>query len=128
MHLRKKLKSFQRVKKKRRLQRLKVIKNGLRRGFIMSKKAKTTYEKIISDPKRKKRIEEEYQTLLISELIQAAIEKDLITVRELAREAGVSPTIIQELKTGKRKDITLRTASKILNTIGYEVSYVPIKK
>ncbi|KKP94759.1 MAG: hypothetical protein US13_C0015G0003 [candidate division TM6 bacterium GW2011_GWE2_36_25] len=94
----------------------------------MSKKAKTTYEKIISDPKRKKRIEEEYQTLLISELIQAAIEKDLITVRELAREAGVSPTIIQELKTGKRKDITLRTASKILNTIGYEVSYVPIKK
>jgi len=67
-------------------------------------------------------------TLLISELLQAAMEKDIITVRELAREAGISPTIIQELKTYKRKDITLGTANKILNAIGYEVSYVPIKK
>lgn len=94
----------------------------------MSKKIKTTYEKITSDAKRKKRIEKEYQTLLISELLQAAMEKDLISVRELAREAGISPTIIQELKTYKRKDITLGTANKILNAIGYEVSYVPMKK
>ncbi len=94
----------------------------------MIKKVATTYEKITSNVRRKKRIEKEYHTLLISELLQAAMEKDIITVRELAREAGISPTIIQELKTYKRKDITLGTANKILNAIGYEVSYVPIKK
>lgn len=94
----------------------------------MNKKVTTTYEKITSNARRKKRIEKEYHTLLISELLQAAMEKDLITVRELAREAGISPTIIQELKTYKRKDITLGTANKILNALGYEVSYVPMKK
>jgi hypothetical protein len=46
--------------------------------------------------------EQEYQELLISELLIAAMEKDDLSVRRLAKAAGVSPTIIQELKSGKR--------------------------
>ncbi len=94
----------------------------------MAKKIKSTYDRIVADPKRKARIDKEYQALLISELIQAAMQEDDITVRELAKEAGVSPTIIQDLKSGKRKNVALHTASKVLNAIGYEVLYKAFRK
>jgi len=42
--------------------------------------------------------------------------------------ADVSPTIIQELKTGKRSNITLETFNKVLNAIGYKVSFEPLRK
>ena len=83
---------------------------------------------MLRDPKRKKRIDREYQALLISELIQATMKKDAMTVRELAEEAGVSPTIIQDLKSGKRKNVTLITVSKVLNAIGYAVLYESFRK
>ena len=35
------------------------------------------------------------------------MNKDAPSVRELVKQAGVSPTIIQELKLDKRTDITL---------------------
>ena len=101
---------------------------GLKREHTMKKKIKSTYDKITSDPKRKERISREYQVLLISELIHAAMEKDAVTVRELAKEAGVSPTIIQELKTGKRKNVTLHTANRVLNAIGYQVLFEAFRK
>ena len=95
--------------------------------FIMKKKIKSTYDQITSDPKRKKRVEKQYQSLIISELIIAAMNKDTASVRELAKEAGVSPTIIQELKMGRRTNITLSTFNKVLNAIGYQITFEPLK-
>lgn len=88
----------------------------------MKKKIESTYNQIATNPKRKKRIEKEYQELLISEILCAAMQQDTISVRKLAAEAGVSPTIIQELKTGKRTNITLSTFNRVLNAIGYQIS------
>ena len=93
----------------------------------MRKKIESTYEKAIKDKKRKANIDREYKELLISEMLIAAMEQDEASVRKLAKAAGVSPTIIQELKTGKRKNITMETFSKVLNAIGYEVSIKPIR-
>ena len=93
----------------------------------MRKKIESTYEEAIKDKKRKANIDREYQELLISEMLIAAMEQDETSVRELAKAAGVSPTIIQELKTGKRKNITMETFSKVLSAIGYEVSIRPIR-
>lgn len=94
----------------------------------MVKKIKSTYDEIVKDPKRQERIDREYKELLISELLIAAMANDDISVRELAQEAGVSPTIIQELKTGKRKNITLATCNRVLNAIGYQISVEPVDK
>jgi len=55
----------------------------------MKKKIKSTYDHIVSDPKRKKRIAREYQRLLISELRYAAMQKDVVSVQELTKEIGV---------------------------------------
>lgn len=92
----------------------------------MKKKIKSTYDKITQSKKRKTNIDKEYKELLISELIAAAMAKDNISVRELAQEAGVSPTIIQELKTGKRKNITVDTLDRVLHAIGYQISFEPV--
>lgn len=92
------------------------------------KKIKSTYDQIILDPTRKENIEKEYQELLISELLMAAMQKDDVSVRKLAKEAGVSPTIIQELKIGKRKNITLSTFNRVLNAIGYQITIEPIRR
>lgn len=106
-----------------------IIKVVLHVGFIMKNKEKktvrSTYERFISNPERKLLFDKEYQELLISELLTTAMKKDDVSVRELAAEAGVSPTIIQELRSGKRKNITLATFNRVINAIGYEISIAP---
>lgn|SRR3990167_7090473 len=93
----------------------------------MKKKAKSTYEEFIEDPKQKKLLDREYRELLISELLLAAMAEDHLSVRKLAAEADVSPTIIQSLKSGKKTNITLETLSRILHVIGYQIILAPKK-
>lgn len=93
----------------------------------MKKKAKSTYEEFIEDPKQKNLLDREYRELLISELLLAAMEEDHLSVRKLAAEANVSPTIIQSLKSGKKTNVTLETLSRILTVIGYQIILAPIK-
>ena len=89
------------------------------------KKFKSTYEEFIADKKQKKLLDTEYENLLISEILLAAMEKDQMSVRKLARAAGVSPTIIQGLKSGNKTNITVDTLSRILDTIGYQIILAP---
>jgi hypothetical protein len=56
----------------------------------MKKIIESTYDKITRDKKRKENIEKEYQELLITELLAAAMQKDSTSVRDLAKEAGIS--------------------------------------
>ena len=91
----------------------------------MKKKAKSTYDQFIEDKKQKNLLDKEYRELLISELLLATMEEDHISVRKLAAEANVSPTIIQSLKSGKKTNITLETLSRILDAIGYQIILAP---
>lgn len=91
----------------------------------MKKKNRSTYEEFIENKSQKKLLDKEYRELLISELLLAAMEEDHISVRKLAAEADVSPTIIQNLKSGKKTNITLDTLSKILDVIGYQIILAP---
>src|SRR5690349_7464948 len=91
----------------------------------MKKKAKSTYEEFIHDKEQKHLLEQEYKELLLSELLFAAMEEDNISVRKLATAAGVSPTIIQSLRSGKKSNITLDTLYRILDAIGYQIIFAP---
>ena len=86
----------------------------------MNKKIKSTSEEFIEslDKKERKEFFEEYKELLISELILALMEKDNISVRKLAKMAGVSPTIVQAMRSGVKKDFSLKTFFKILKGLG----------
>jgi len=89
----------------------------------MTKKTKSTYEKFLESmsPKQRKEFEEGYKELLISEMLIAAMKQDGISVRELAREAGVSPTIVQGIRSGKRENVSVKSLIKIMNALGYKL-------
>lgn len=91
----------------------------------MKKKTKSTYEEFVEDLEQKKLLDKEYKELLISELVSAAMEEDHISVRKLAAKAGVSPTIIQSLRSGAKTNFTIDTLSRILDAIGYQIICVP---
>ncbi len=90
-----------------------------------NKTVKSTYDVLVDDPEQKKLLEQEYQELLLSELLLATMKRDQLSVRKLAAEAGVSPTIIQELRVGKRTNITLATFNRVLDAIGYQIAIEP---
>ena len=91
----------------------------------MKKKNKSTYDEFIEDENQRQLLDQEYKELLLSELLIAAMEKDHISVRKLSSAAGVSPTIIQGLRSGSRTNITINTLSRILDAVGYHILFMP---
>ncbi len=101
----------------------------------MSKKMKSTIQKFVDSlsTKEKKKLDQEYQELLLSELICAVMEKDKISVRKLAKLAGVSPTIVQLMRSGSKRDFTMQSFLKILKGLGskglmveFHGQYIPL--
>lgn len=87
----------------------------------MSKKPLSTFEREMQDPHFKAAYEESYQELLLSELLISIMELDEKSVRKLAKEAGLSPTIIQNLRSGKQRDIKIGNFVNIAKVLGYKV-------
>lgn len=89
----------------------------------MSKKNKSTYDKFLESMTKKQRreFEEGYKDLLISEMLIAAMRQDGVSVRELAEEAGVSPTIVQGVRSGTRENVSVKSLIKILGALGYKL-------
>ena len=96
------------------------MKRELSREIIMTKKIESTYDEFIKSltPQQKKEFEREYKDLLFSELLIAIMEEDEISVRKLAKAAGISPTVIQGLRSGSKKNITMNNFLKILKVLG----------
>lgn len=92
------------------------------------KKPRSTVERFLEDPEQKRIFEEEHQEFLLSELIIALMEEDHISVRKLAEAAGVSPTIIQALRSGNKDNLTLSTFAAIAHALGYTASLTLKKK
>lgn len=88
----------------------------------MVKKVKSTFEEFMEakSPRQRKKFEEGYKELALSELILALMERDEISVRKLAKIAGVSPTIVQEMRSGLKKNYSLESFYKILKTLGFD--------
>ena len=100
----------------------------------MSKKVKSTYEKHIESltPKQKKEYDRGYREHLLSELLIALMNQDGISVRRLAKAAGISPSLIQGIRSGEKENITMRSFLRIIKALGSSVvvkkdgSYFPI--
>ena len=89
----------------------------------MVKKIKSTTDEFIESlsTKEKKVFDEEYKELLLSEMILAAMEENHVSVRRLAKLAGVSPTIIQSMRSGIKKDFNMGSFFKVLNGLGFKI-------
>ena len=83
----------------------------------------TTFDKFItSNPKRKKKFDKEYNEFLLSEFVLEKMEEEQISVRTLAKKAGVSPTIIQKIRTKNAEKINFRTFTNVLYSLGYKIN------
>ena len=92
------------------------------------KKFGTVFNKWKNDPAFKKDYDKEFQELALSELMLALMEDDNKSVRKLAELAGLSATAIQDLRSGKTKDVKFRNFLSIVEACGYEVELVKGKK
>jgi len=83
----------------------------------------TTFDKFINNnPKRKAQFDKEYNEFLLSEFVLEKMEKEKISVRSLAKKAGVSPTVIQKIRSKHAERINFRTFTTVLNTLGYRIN------
>ncbi len=94
----------------------------------MTRKAASTFEQHMQNPKRKKQFDQQYREFVLSELLLALMAEDEVSVRELAKEAGVSPTIIQQIRSGTKGNLTLSTLISILEALGYSTTLEIEKK
>ena len=88
------------------------------------KKVPSTFEKLMQNPKWKAGFEKGYEKFLISEFLIEAMEENSISVRKLAKKAGVSPTIIQNMRSGKSANISINTLAPILSALQYRIEFV----
>lgn len=86
----------------------------------MNKKIKSTSDEFIESlsPRELKKFKNGYKEFALSELILAIMEEDEISVRKLAKIAGVSPTVVQAMRSGTKKDFSMQSFFKILKGLG----------
>jgi DNA-binding Xre family transcriptional regulator len=92
--------------------------------IMKNEKQLSTFDKFMQNPKWKKEFEKGYEKFLISEFMIEAMEESHISVRKLAEKAGVSPTIIQNMRSGKSKNISINTLAPILSALNYRIEFV----
>ena len=85
----------------------------------------TTFDRLMQDPKFKEEFEKGYNEFLISEFMIEKMEEKNISVRELAKEAKVSPTTIQNLRSGNAESVKYKTLPNIMQKLGYALQ--PVK-
>lgn len=86
------------------------------------KKVPSTYERLIQeDTEFEKDLEKRYREFVLSELLLAVMEEDHLSIRKLAKEAGVSASLIQDLRSGKKENLTFKSFSHIIDALGYDI-------
>jgi len=81
----------------------------------------STYERKMKNKKFRKAYKQSYKELLFSELLISIMEDDAKSVRELAKEAHLSPSVIQDIRSGKQHDIKVSNLIKIAHAFGYDL-------
>ena len=84
-------------------------------------KKSTTFDKWMADPEIKHYFNKRYKEFVLSELILALMENDGKSVRELAKEVGLSPTVIQKLRSGKQEDMKIKNFVSIAHACGFHL-------
>ena len=87
----------------------------------MSEKPLSTFDRMMQNPACQQRFEEGYKEFLLSELVHAMMDDDEVSVRKLAQEIGVSPTTIQNVRSGKQKDMKITNFLNLAKARGYRL-------
>jgi transcriptional regulator with XRE-family HTH domain len=80
---------------------------------------KSTFDRLMKSKSFKDKFNKEYEALTLSETIIGLMESEKLSVRELAKRANVSSTVIQEIRSGKQDNPTLLVLSKLIHTLAW---------
>jgi len=99
------------------------IRLDLKEELTMTKKIKSTIDRHLESktPAERKKFEEGYRNFALSEMVLAAMEEDEVSVRKLAKIAGVSPTVVQAMRSGQRDDFAIKSIFKVLASLGFKI-------
>lgn len=84
--------------------------------------SQSTFEREMTDPIFREQFEAGYREFALSEVVLQLMKEGRISVRELAKAAEVSPSVIQDIRSGNRTNITLQNLCKILKALGSRVA------
>jgi len=87
----------------------------------VNKNIKSTFEKEMENEEFANAYRKEYQDLVLSELILAIMENDDKSIRQLAKEAGLSSTAIQKIRSGKSQDMRLKNFIGVVKACGFSI-------
>jgi DNA-binding Xre family transcriptional regulator len=85
-------------------------------------KSVSAFDRVMKEPKRRRKFESKYRSFLLSEVIHGLMEQEGKSIRALAREVGISPTVIQDIRSGERTNVTLRNLLRIVSALGGQVA------
>lgn len=88
----------------------------------------SAFQQWIDDPRFEEKFDQEFKEFSLSELLLAIMDEDQKSVRKLAEMAGISPSSVQDLRSGKSKDVKLRNFLNIVDACGYGIELVKGKK
>ncbi|MDR0908691.1 MAG: XRE family transcriptional regulator [Spirochaetaceae bacterium] len=82
----------------------------------------TTFKEFITDDQMQKKLfDKEYNEFLLKEFVLEKMAEEKLSVRKLARNAHVSPTVIQKIRSKNADRITFNTFMNVVNSLGYGV-------
>lgn len=87
----------------------------------MSNVQLSTFDREMKDASFRDKFNSEYNEFLLSEIIRSLMDNDNKSVRKLAEEAHLSPTVIQNLRSGKQDDVKLSNFINISHACGYHI-------
>lgn len=83
---------------------------------------------MMEDPQWKSDFDKGYEEFLISEFVCEHMESSGLSVRELAKRANVSPTTIQNMRSGKADNVRLKTLLSVIHELGFKLHPVSCQK
>lgn len=87
----------------------------------MSKKTLSTFEKMMQDEQFREQFDKEYAEFALAETLRMLMASGKKSVRKLAEEAGLSSTVIQNMRSGQQEDVKLSNFINISHACGYKL-------
>ena len=87
----------------------------------MSKKNLSTFEREMKDDKFRESFENGYRNFSLSEILLGLMKESHKSVRGLAHDSGLSPTVIQKVRSGDQKDLKVSSFLTIAEACGYHI-------
>ncbi len=86
-------------------------------------RGESTFDREMKDPAFRAAFDKESVALEVSEFLAKQMAEQEISVRTLAARASVSPTVVQGIKSGKRKNIEYTTLKALTHALGYQIRF-----